>query len=400
MPILYYFFLLFALFFINSLVNIVLLWHLVLGNPHTTAVGMVFCLSAILPYLLQKRSASFTKWMTTFPYKGLCLAELCIGIVLANAALGLEVFTSWWLYGVTVVFNVVYAIILHLIETTTATKVLQKKIEGHHAARFMQFAGQAGMILGAILAGFLLEYVSLKHIMLIGALTAGLVVIVVFPYRKTKLTQEEDDFMQSKAFGKVQTSLQKRLCILLFLLALSLQVQSFNFLFPILLSHERKWGPMVLGTVDACSGLGSILGLFFSITLKKYVWYFCLITIGFFDAIVSLSSTFFPIAGGAFLVAFCFTLVRVEYQNRLYASYADAQEAAVWSGHLAYNTVLLQGLAPLVLGYMVEKGITATHLFLGLGGFLPLLTMSLHSLCSPNPKVKQPISTSSKIEPI
>jgi hypothetical protein len=221
------------------------------------------------------------------------------------------------------------------------------------------------------------------------ALFAWLVGMVVFHWRKTKVDQGPSADIQSKASCKVQSTLLQRLRILLFLLALTLQIQSFNFLFPILLNHERMWGPMVLGIVDACSGLGSIVALFMPITLKKYAFYACLLMVGFFDLIVSLSPTVPPIAGFAFIVAFAFTLVRIQYQQRLYASYYHAQEAAVWSGHLAYNTVLLQGLAPLILGYIVEKGITASNLFLGLAGLIPLLTIVLHGFYTCSTKATQ-----------
>ncbi|MBM3116248.1 hypothetical protein [Jeongeupia naejangsanensis] len=326
------------------------------GSP--LALGLVLCVSVLLPFSLQRLARRSGKaWVPGFRQTLLARA-LGFLLVLGGAVAGL--FHA--LYGFVLIALLVGLLGFFTTSTLEAVNTrftLAKLTSSASSARWMQTAIQLGAFGGAALGGIALEKLGIDRFVPLFCATASLAALLVLlsplgrlQGGRTAVAAHAEP--EGNAVQYQHGQLLRALCLGLGMIGF--HIGAFNTLTPVIYQTLRHWSAADFGLASGIAGVGAFLAAV--LPTAKLPEYVPPLLILLMDAVLVYSGTAAVSIGACFLIGYSINHLRIQLRKKLIdlaRTPADADRIASVS---AFYYLLLQSAAPLILA-----GLITEHLF-------------------------------------
>lgn len=283
------------------------------GSP--LALGLVLCVSVLLPFSLQRVARRRGKVLILGFRHMLVTRAAGFLLVLGGALAGL--------------FNALYGFVLiallvgllgffttSTLEAVNARFMLAKLTTSASSARWMQTAIQLGAFVGAALAGIVLEWAGIDRFALLFSTIACVAALAVL---STPLGPPRDERAAASAVGdsnELQTDyrnsqLLQALCLGLGMIGF--HIGAFNTLTPVIYQMLKHWSAADFGLASGVAGVGAFLAAV--LPTAKLPDYVPPLLILLMDAVLVYSGITAVSIGACFLIGFSINHLRIQFRK-------------------------------------------------------------------------------------
>ncbi|GAA5786831.1 hypothetical protein GCM10007860_22970 [Chitiniphilus shinanonensis] len=326
------------------------------GSP--LALGLVLCLSVLLPFSLQRLARRLGKTLMLDFQHTLVMRAAGFVLVLGCALAGL----FHGLYGfvlIALLVGVLGFFTTSALEAVNTCFSLARVVSSEASARWMQTAIQLGAFGGAALGGLVLEGLGIDRFALVfcsaGCLAA--LAVLVSPLGRLHAERVAGAAMPAPRAGGMEQvqgvdgRLLRALCLGLGMIGF--HIGAFNTLTPVIYQSLNHWTAADFGLASGVAGVGAFLAAVLpSARVPDYVPPLLILLM---DAVLVYAGVAAVSIGACFLIGYSINHLRIQLRRKLIElarSPADADRIASIS---AFYYLLMQSAAPLILAGLITE---------------------------------------------
>lgn len=325
------------------------------GSPLT--LGLVLCISVLLPFGLQRLARRSGKVLILSFRRMLVVRAVGFLLVLSGTFAGL----FHTLYGFVLIALLVGLLGFFTTSTLEAVNtrfILTKLTSSASSARWMQTAIQLGAFVGAALGGIMLDWAGIDQFVLLFCTTACFAALVVLV---SPLGQPQGEGSAVSVTGGNNGLLDRNrtsqplhaLCLGLGMIGF--HIGAFNTLTPVIYQMLKHWSAADFGLASGVAGVGAFLAAVGpTAKLPDYVPPLLILLM---DAVLVYSGITAVSIGACFLIGYSINHLRIQLRKKLIdlaRTPADADHIASIS---AFYYLLLQSAAPLILTGLISESV-------------------------------------------
>ncbi len=324
------------------------------GSPLT--LGLVLCISVLLPFTLQ-RLAQCNGKVLILSFRHMLVAR-AVGFLLILSGAFAGLFHT--LYGFVLIALLVGLLGFFTTSTLEAVNtrfILAKLTTSASSARWMQTAIQLGAFVGAALGGIVLEWAGIDQFVLLFCTTACLAALAILVSPVDEPQGEVGAASVTGGYNGLRdknTNSQSLHALCLGLGMIGFHIGAFNTLTPVIYQMLKHWSSADFGLASGVAGVGAFLAAVGpTAKLPDYVPPLLILLM---DAVLVYSGITAMSISACFLIGYSINHLRIQLRKRLIDlahTPADADHIASTS---AFYYLLLQSAAPLILtGLITER---------------------------------------------
>jgi len=357
------------------------------GSPLT--LGLVLCLSVLLPFGVQRLARH-------------CGLEVKPGFrcMLMVRAVGFLIVLSGALAGS---FHVLYGFVLMILligilgffttstlEAVNTRFILAKLASTPSAARWMQTSIQLGAFVGEALGGIVLEWAGIDHFIELFCTTACAAALAVLfsPLGKPQLEWAVTEVTLKSDEGALDTNQNRHLlhprCFGLGMIGF--HIGTFNTLTPVIFQMLKHWSPADFGIASAVAGVGAFVAAVRP--TPKLPDSVLPLSILLMDAVLVYSGSIVMSTGACFLLGYSINHLRIQLRMQLMDLARTPTDADHIASFSAVYYLLMQAAAPLILTALIAEHVfgrqSAPEVFMLVAVVLQMSILVIPRLANPH----------------
>ncbi|WP_437989553.1 hypothetical protein [Sorangium sp. So ce145] len=354
----------------DTMLTVALVWTALASSKSTLPLGLTLALMSVAPYALQSAFPQLKSWISRAPLHAFAAARGAGLLVAVGALLLPSPMPLWTLYGVAGAFTITVFIVQQCIETTMASLVLRDVLSAGEASRMSQTSIQLGAFTGGALGGMLLERAGIRFtfIALIGTLAVGSLIPALLRdevggVQRGRQLPSRDPGPQVRPARPSRSSSRSLLLwlALLGVLVLTIQLGSYNYLFPIVMQKGKLWHASDYGLVSASAGVGALLASLIVVAQRAERWQVLasVFVIALADTGLWITRSVVVAMALTFVLGYAFNTLRIRQRTLIFENVASDREGAEWAARTTVVFQVTKAALPILLALVIDaSGVT------------------------------------------
>jgi hypothetical protein len=369
------FFMLINVYICDTLVTYSISWNILSFSNTTLPLALCLCLSASIPFLMQKILRENKFHFNRSPRVSLIFLS-ALGILISFSFLLLDFRHLYANYLLIVITKIIFFLVIQLIESIIAIDVLKQHVSAEFAAKNSSACINIAGLGAALISGVGMSIGGIKATIIISIL---LLIFLLFTSYSLEIKNEVIEIsVINEQKNKVPTMNITLFYILAIFILLSFSTVGINLYLVELLQKELNWSVLDYGILDAIAGIGGIVGAYILTIPKMNVLNklaFIILPISFLG--VSLSKSFFLVGISLFFWGISMTTYVLKGKNMAYLLASSEDEATNISGNIVFVKTISNAVIPILMSAIfIDCSPSISLLYIALFIFVVLILMN------------------------